>query len=54
MALPALYAKEPLLNKDWYTEDEYFALEDRSPTAGSSCLMTRRTRKGRAWAASVP
>ena len=31
MALPALYAKEPLLNKDWYTEDEYFALEDRSP-----------------------
>ena len=31
MALPALYAEEPLLNKDWYTEDEYFALEDRSP-----------------------
>ena len=31
MALPALYTKEPLLNKDWYTEDEYFALEDRSP-----------------------
>lgn len=31
MALPALYAEEPLLDKDWYTEDEYFALEDRSP-----------------------
>ena len=30
MALPALYAKEPLLNKDWYTEDEYFAFEERS------------------------
>jgi Uma2 family endonuclease len=31
MALPALYAEEPLLDKDWYIEDEYFALEDRSP-----------------------
>ena len=31
MALPALCAEEPLLDKDWYTEDEYFALEDRSP-----------------------
>lgn len=31
MALPALYAEEPLSDKDWYTEDEYFALEDRSP-----------------------
>ena len=30
MALPVLYAKEPLLNKDWYTEDEYFAFEERS------------------------
>ncbi len=31
MALPALYAQDPVLDKDWYTEDEYFALEDRSP-----------------------
>lgn len=31
MALPALYAEEPLLDKDWHTEDEYFALEDCSP-----------------------
>lgn len=31
MALPALYAEETSLDKDWYTEDEYFALEDRSP-----------------------
>ena len=30
MALPARYIDEPLLDKDWYTEDEYFALEDRS------------------------
>ncbi len=30
MALPALYAEEPHLDKEWYTEDEYFALEDRS------------------------
>lgn len=33
MALPALYAEEPIidLEKKWYTEDEYFAFEDRSP-----------------------
>jgi len=31
MALPAHYAEEPTLDKNWYTEDEYFALEDRSP-----------------------
>ena len=31
MALPALYAEEPPIDKDWYAEDEYFALEDRSP-----------------------
>jgi Uma2 family endonuclease len=35
MALPALYTEdhteEQVLDKDWYTEDEYFALEDRSP-----------------------
>ena len=31
MALSALYAEEHILDKDWYTEDEYFALEDRSP-----------------------
>ena len=31
MALPALYADKHTLDKDWYTEDEYFALEDRSP-----------------------
>ncbi len=30
MALPALYAEESLLDKDWYTEDEYFALDERS------------------------
>jgi len=32
MALPAIYADEsPLdLDKDWYTEDEYFALDSRS------------------------
>lgn len=30
MALPALYAEELHLDKEWYTEDEYFALEDRS------------------------
>ena len=31
MTLLALYAEQPLLDKDRYTEDEYFALEDRSP-----------------------
>ena len=31
MALSALYVEEPTLDKDWYTEDEYFALEDSSP-----------------------
>lgn len=30
MALPALYAEETYLDKEWYTEDEYFAIEDRS------------------------
>ena len=31
MALPALHARTSALDKDWYTEDQYFALEDRSP-----------------------
>ncbi len=31
MALSALYADELILDKDWYTEAEYFALEDSSP-----------------------
>ena len=31
MAFSALYAEEPLSDKNWHTEDEYFALEDRSP-----------------------
>ncbi len=31
MALPALYIQDPVLDKDWYTEEEYFALEDSSP-----------------------
>ncbi len=31
MALPALYAEDPFLDKDWYTEEEYFAQEDHSP-----------------------
>jgi Uma2 family endonuclease len=30
MAISSLYAEEHILDKDWYTEDEYFALEDRS------------------------
>ena len=31
MALPAVYADEPLSNAGRHTEDQYFALEDRSP-----------------------
>lgn len=30
MALPALFAPNLLVDKDWHTEDEYFALEDQS------------------------
>ena len=30
MALPALYTEDPFLDKDWYTEEEYFAQEDHS------------------------
>lgn len=32
MALPALYEEDPflVLDKDWYTEEEYFTLEDHS------------------------
>ena len=31
MALSQIYTEGHILDKDWYTEDEYFALEDRSP-----------------------
>ena len=31
MALPEQYLDTALLDKDWHTEEEYFAREDRSP-----------------------
>jgi len=30
MTLPALYTEDPFLDKDWYTEEDYFRLEDNS------------------------
>lgn len=30
MVLPALNLEDPFLDKDWYTEEEYFHLEDHS------------------------